>query len=762
MKMLFPIVFLSCGIVLAAYATEPIEVVGAQYRLRLNGANGDIESLTHEGRELIQRSATPRALFTLRLRDADGKPTDVTALTAGSFSVQKEQREGQPMLLLKYTSLAGQPLDVEVQVRCPAEGGMTYWRMSVRNRTGLMIDHIDFPTVVTPNDLVATGGDGRIFWPAMEGALVEDIDLREKGPCRFYPIEHPNMGWLGLYPSSCPMQFMAYYGKKAGLYLAAHDDQSYPKGIEYHPHPGGGILLDYRLFPGAVTAESWEMPYEMALGVFEGDWHDAAEIYRTWRDGSKMPLPPKLKANPAIPGWFEKSPVVVTYPVRGERDLGDMSPNEYFPYTKAVTPLRRLGGEMGAPVLALLMHWEGSAPWSPPYVWPPYGGTNDFMNFVRELHADGNLLGLYASGVAYTTRSNTDPTFGMEREFVEKRVFNYVNVAPDGKLAENGVCAGKNAQRLGYDLCPANTWVQDVVVNEVEKILPSGVDYLQYFDQNLGGASCRCYARSHGHVPGPGVWQNEAMNQIFTRINAAVKASGRKTLVGCESAAAEPFIPSLLFNDLRFSINLRFAIPVPAYAYLNHEYVNNFMGNQNGVRGTVDNALSPFNLHQRLAYAFTAGDMMTVVLRGGGKIGWDWGTPWEVPSPDHDSVTKLIRNLNPWRTGAGKPYLVYGRMVKPLELQGTSVIPMISPKGAKLTFPSLFTSRWRNGAKSAQVIVNYMPEKQSCTLLDRAGTVTVYRAPGESGEKTVIAAEGKLELDIAPLSVVMVERAETE
>lgn len=413
---------------------------------------------------------------------------------------------------------------------------------------------------------------------------------------------------------------------------------------------------------------------------------------------------------------------------------------------------------MDSAVMALLMHWEGSAPWAPPYVWPPYGDANDFAAFVKQMHSKDHLVGLYASGVAYTTRSNTDPAYSMEEEFVDKRIFNHVAVAPDHKPAENGVCVGERSQRFGYDLCPKNKWVQDLVVKEVEKILPSGVDYLQYFDQNLGGACSPCYARHHGHPPVPGRWQNEAMIKIYERINDSMAKSGSKTLIGCEAAAGEPFIPHLLFNDLRFNINLRFAIPVPAYAYLNHEYVNNFMGNQNGVRGSVDFARSPLNLYQRLAYSFIAGDLLTVVLRGEGKIGWDWGTTWDVPGPDHDSVATLIRNLNAWRRGAGKPYLVFGRMLKPLELRGTSVIPIISPKGASLNFPSMFSSRWQAGDKTAQLIANYTPEEQTCSLVGTANEqVLVYSSPSEAPRTANFDTEGILVLRVQPLSAMMVE-----
>ncbi len=740
---------------------DPLVVNNAQYRMELDSANGDLISMTSNGRELVQKSSAPRSLFSLRFRQVDAGTLEVNALGAKTFSAAcvKDDAE-QTLMHLDYSELNGKPVSVRVTVRCPKDDPNTYWSLSVDNQTGLPLEHIDFPTVVTPNDLKGTGGDAKLFWPGMEGVEVEDMALRESFWWKWRPIEHPAMGWLGLYPSACPMQFMAYYTPQAGLYIAAHDAQSNPKGIEYHAHPAGGIFLDYRLFPGPVWDKHYAMPYEMVVGVFQGDWYDAADRYRAWLDKSGMPRPKKLEDNPARPDWFEQSPIIVTYPVRGTKDLGDMKPNEYFPYTKALPVLDSLSKQFDSKVLALLMHWEGSAPWAPPYCWPPYGGAEDFQQFVDGLHAKGNLAGVYASGTGYTIHSNTDPTFNREQEFEEKHLVDIVTQAPDGKPADNGVCAGPNAQRIGYDMCPANEWVKDVVADEVAKVLPSGVYYMQYFDQNLGGSCYRCYAKTHGHPSGPGIWQNEAMMDIYRRLQETVQRSGRKTLIGCEAAAAEPFIPYLLFNDNRFHLNLHAGTPVPAYAYVNHEYLNNFMGNQNAVSAFVDIAKSPLNLHQRVAMSFVEGDLLTAILKGGGKLCWEWGGSWDAQGPDHDAVVTLMRNLNAWRRGAGKPYLLYGRMVKPVPYSGDHDIPMVTPRNQQIHFRSVFTSRWTHGGKTAQFLVNYTPDPQKVTV--QTGTVgaglCLFSDPsGNKGAAVFPPKEGLLEVSLAPLSAVMLE-----
>jgi hypothetical protein len=153
--------------------------------------------------------------------------------------------------------------------------------------------------------------------------------------------------------------------------------------------------------------------------------------------------------------------------------------------------------------MVLLMHWEGTAPWAPPYVWPPYGGEEELKNFVETMHANGDRVGLYASGIGWTQQSMTDTSYTLYERFEKENVGAEICIGPrDEKFSR--VCNGLKGQRIGYDLCPGREFTARTISNEIRQAAAAGVDYLQFFDQNQGCASPLCYAKNHGHPELPG------------------------------------------------------------------------------------------------------------------------------------------------------------------------------------------------------------------------------------------------------------------
>lgn len=721
------------------------------YCLTLDDATGSLLSLHNGEKEMLYQQAQPRPLFCAQLLDDAGTASQVHAGQAESVSLRQEETEQAVTVHIAFEKIAHMDLHVWVTVRCPKEESMTYWSYRLQNDTGLRLEWLEFPRVSVPNDFLAAGGESTLFWPMAEGCLVEDAALRNRTGFRYRPIGVQSDGYIGLYPGPVPMQFMAYCSPKGSLYFAAHDPYANLKTVEYDMDDGANaVRLEYRLFPGAVQG-AYTLPYEMVLGVFDGDWYAAAERYRSWLESSGAHLPPKISENDQLPEWMERSPVVALYPVRGTKDTGDMTPNQYFPLENSLPYIDQLQQQLQSTIMALPMHWEGTAPWAPPYVWPPFGGEEAFKRFIDKLHEKGNLAGVYCSGIGWTTQSVLVPSYQTKELYEQEHMDEVMCQTPTGDIVQSHIIG--YPIRYGYDMCPANEKVGDIVVREVEKIASSGCDYAQFFDQNLGGNSCLCYAKGHGHPAAPGKWQGDSMIHIFQKVEEALRQMGSKMIIGCEEAAAEPFIGYLPFNDLRFNAGFAFSKPVPAYGYVFHEYINNFMGNQNGVANVIDLDKCPDNFLLRIAHSFAAGDMLTLVLAKDGQVHWDWGTSWDAEYPQQQPVKTLVRNLNAWRTGAGKPYLHLGRMLKPYGLVGVGAFDLPLRSGEVHHYPSLFTSRWQApDGSEAQVIVNYLQTPQQCSV-DYAGEGVLFTQPDGTG--TALA--GGQTIELAPLSAVLVK-----
>ena len=160
---------------------------------------------------------------------------------------------------------------------------------------------------------------------------------------------------------------------------------------------------------------------------------------------------------------------------------------------------------------------------------------------------------------------------------------------------------------------------------------------------------------------------------------------------------------------------------------------------------------------QRLALAFVSGDMFTVILRGNGDMIESWNSNWDAKIPNQEQMTTLIKNLNEWRKKAGLDYLVTGRMIKPLDFEGATNIPMITkPSGLSINIPSVYTSNWESQkGQKAQIFVNYLPEEKEITVdvSDLKDVKIHYDANDDKGEKLE---EGSVTIKLAPLSAVMI------
>ncbi len=588
---------------------------------------------------------------------------------------------------------------LSVCVKVISKNGGFEFNISVENKTDLLIDYVDYPLLTVYGKLAdEQNGKGRVLYPFNEGLICSDLDKRINSSLNFIPPQCPSRLGGGIYPNMVESQFIGYLLEDCGMYIGMHDTTFAPKGIDFYSADKGMRFL-LRYFGGLNYGESLKSGCPVFVKAFDGGWTDCADIYKEWFEKNKPAGLKKLCERDDLPELYEQSPTIILTSIKGKGDKGKMSINKNFPYINMMPKLNAIKEKLGGKIMAFLAHWEGSAPWSAPYVWPPYPDYSSFEVFEKALHAQGDYLGLYCSGLGFTEVSRTEPSYNQFELLKDPDILDSLCRMPDGTLADS---QSVQHVRKGYDLCAKGKLTKQIMVDQVKQIVSANVDYVQILDQNHGGNACFCYSDKHGHPVGQGVWQVDAMRDMMQEFCNQKKG----VLFGCESAAAEPFIQYLLFSDNRFFINYNGNNScVPLYAYCYHEYVNNFSGNGswNGLKE------HKYNQTFRLAHSFTAGDILSLVMNDDGNLSVGWSGRGSNLEPLPEQLIFMVSQMNKWRIKY-KDYLVYGKLAKPWEIKVDAediVIPHSNGKKEEILKPLLCGRFVSQSGDTVQFIVNY-------------------------------------------------------
>lgn len=677
-----------------------MEYVAQNYAIKFDD-KGAVTSLFSNGKQFVKQRL-PLLFFQLR---NGGETLIINSDDAKNIEFYKSDDTAR----IKYV-FDGLIFNITIGFKNRIEAAFSF-----QNTTDFYVEWVDFCSLAVPNDLVAAGGSGRVVIDTNEGMLIEDIKLKENFyPYKYRPLDYPSEGLYAMFPAVVQSQFLTYYDDTAGIYIAAEDSARNVKGIDFGPLDDA-IKLQFKLYPGIEKdVTNFELGYNLVMEFFRGDWYDAAQLYRTWFENN---LPENLlpvENNTDLPEWYTDAPLVVTYPVQGIHDMDEAKPNRLFPYNNALPYLEEIGKATDSRIMTVLMHWESTAPWAPPYVWPPLGSEQLLCDFCDELHKRDYMLGVYCSGISYTIHSNIND-YNMQTEYDEKGLSEYMCASPTGEIISK-TC---QAQRKSYDMCISADFTKNVLLNEAEKMASCGLDYIQILDQNHGGTPYFCFSDKHGHPAVPGRWMVDHMTDFLVKLKNTV---GKNVLLGCESAASEAYIPYMNLSDNRFNLNGYVGKFIPLYAFIYHKYLQNFSGNSVCSQDIFDEVRSPESYLLRAAHSFLAGDLMTLVINQDGKIAWAWGQREFDNLPDKDSVLSFIKSATAYKRGAGKKYLTFGQMIKPCAVCSDTV-KMYKTNAERFTeYPSVLTAAWIAGdGTRAQFLANYCNEEKECTI-DLSGT----------------------------------------
>ena len=124
----------------------------------------------------------------------------------------------------------------------------------------------------------------------------------------------PNYGTSFRVPFQGSVQLFPYYTQSGkGIYLATADEDGHFKRIEM---TGNGSELHYRFHqevPGTFTSgKEYTSPYPIRLGVFQGKWWEASQIYRDWAEDQEWTEKGKVENRSDIPAWVKGLKLITT------------------------------------------------------------------------------------------------------------------------------------------------------------------------------------------------------------------------------------------------------------------------------------------------------------------------------------------------------------------------------------------------------------------------------------------------------------------
>lgn len=721
-----------------------IALQNEQLRIELDGTTGSVLQICNEVTRSSLVAGRPGPPWRIVLEDGS-----VLAVPA---RLAVDQRDN--VVDLEWSSERGDVVRAAVTL-LPGDASVRF-DVALEPAAGGNVAAIEYPVIAGIGPLVGDGQDDRLLHAYATGFLFHnpsalfrpDAERRERG------VLH------GVYPegfSGATLQLMAYYAVgHGGFSFATEDATGAQKWLNFYAEAGG--LCATVAHGAAERGAPIDPPYPVVIGALvEGTWAEAADRYKAWATQQPWCARGPLASQPDRPRWLHEEVGIATFGVNASHDRSAW--------------IREIGRIAGAPVLHVLGPNWAKAPQD--YRGRLPGGLEDW--FPARFHS-ANLEAIAERG------DRTAP-------FLFDLLFGR-----DGSDAEEGAAALQVIPQPPWSLdaytfpflCPATPFARRLHAERDARLLAEHDVDAVYYDISANNVVKQCHAESHDHPPGGGATLVEAYRELLAT-PAAVRGTELVNEVFTDrldfyQARAEAS-PASAFEADRFRAWVKEGRveKVPLHAYVYHEY-------------------GPVRMDGWAKLSREQGDLFywvaARVLAWGGlfELNYEF-SPLETldgvaepldehyyPLPDRrfevdPDKAAFVRELATARVGPANPYLAYGTMLPPLEVDCPVVEldwrhyncptdwPAFDDAGTHAV-PAVVHCAWRHGDAAAVVLVNVACVRHRVALpLD---TRTLRLPVGGAYEVELVAegartafgalpADGVVTVDLPPRRVVLLE-----
>jgi hypothetical protein len=404
--------------------------------------------------------------------------------------------------------------------------------------------------------------------------------------------------------------------------------------------------------------------------------------------------------------------------------------------------LEGVAEKVDSPVVAVLMSWERGGPWVYPDCFPPVGGDESMGNFCRMARERGWHVGSFCNGTRWVMKHLFNDYDGTEY-FHEHNGQQSVCRQPSGELWAE---LWDQNWRPSYITCLGEQQTRQLARDFVRRLVGWGMESIQFFDQNCNASTFPCFSTEHGHPPLPGKWMAQAMANIMHEFHAAAAEAGETEVIHSTEWPTNEFcLPLFQQSDLRISApSSGSADFVPIYQYVYHECTL--------THGMMSYGPEPYAIEARTAWECVWGEIVGAVMTGDGTLlnretgNWE---EWEPKVGNNDNALEMLRTATALRRGAGRDFLVYGRMQRPAAV--SCQLCEWEYNGRQHSVPAVAHCAWQApDGRHGIALANWTIEPRTVTVKDaRLGQSAVLHVCGRANEEQAAAGET---LTLPPLS----------
>ena len=599
------------------------------------------------------------------------------------------------------------------EVRFDASGGearlsLTWQgKIQVRTETRLSADESLARSRIKVEVQEENLGLKTVTFPLVEGILAltggaendQVLTTHRVGDLKASPlVSGETLGFM--YPGGS-MQFTALVGDGRGLYFAEEDGRANRKHFDWAPDAERGTLTFSISHPvlnwGArELVREYESPGDVVTGPFQGDWFDAARIYRKWALTAPWSRKGTIHERQDYPRWLAELGYWSSHPLKHEAEIDEaFETQEFFGLPVSICKDYRNG--MGA-------YFHDN---NPEYL-PPRLGSKAYAQLVKDLQAKGVRMVPYVIGYLWNTATES-----YRMEDAERR---------GGVLLEQGIVpvTWAGSHDLSAGMCPATTiWRKKLLDLSKELVGKYGVDgiYFDYFTNHTED----CFNTDHGHPIAGGDFWSSGVHGLYEQVRRECKKLNPELML-CGEESAEWCI-DVLDTTHTGGVNSN----APAYFAVYHGYTQVF--------GGIENCTTPQTLGRWWLMGAQSGENNVMPWLAAGGVG---------------EMGVYYRNLLRCNVAFAHPYLAYGEMLRPPQIEGDLPVLPGSPCGQyQAAFPvkAVEGSAWRAFDGTVGLFfLNYDTREHEFTWttdlnefagLDKSRKLKVTRWSQDKGEETI-------------------------